>query len=686
MELRKMNHAGKTKKELIDELVELQQRIVELEAAAVTHKQTDKALRESERKYRDLIDNSLVGIYRTNLEGKILYVNEALTKMLDFNSPEEMMSEGVLVRYKDQRQRECLLGVLKELGRVDNFEFDLLTRKGETIKALLSAVLDGDVISGMIMDISGRKQAEEALRKSEERFREMAENIREVFWLFDVTEQRVIYVSPAYEEIWGRSIETLYDRYEEWAESIHPDDLSHAEESFGKIIEAGGGQPREYRIIHSDGTVRWVSDRGFPIADESGKVLRVAGIAEDITERKRTDEELRQYSERLRILHEIDRAILAAQSQQAIAVAALSRIRSLLPILARASVALFDLENDEVRLLAVHTNGETNIGTEALFSLEEFGIPEEFYEGRTVVIEDIPLQPQHSSVDQALREEGMRSIINVPLIFQGELIGTLNFGAEEPAAFSQEHLEIAEELAGQLAVAIQNAQLFNSVTEQREELRALAVRLEELEDEERRRFVQELHDSVGQNLSALSINLNFVGKLLPPGTDTMVSDRLADCLTLVEETAERTRNLMAELRPTVLDDYGLMAALRWHVERFSERTELTTTLLPEQELKVKLPPTVETAIFRIAQEALTNIVKHAKASQVTLQVEEVEGGVRLVIADDGGGVDPKILRQPGGQLGWGLVTMRERAAAVGGHLSVNSELGKGTQVVLEVRG
>jgi two-component system sensor histidine kinase UhpB len=142
---------------------------------------------------------------------------------------------------------------------------------------------------------------------------------------------------------------------------------------------------------------------------------------------------------------------------------------------------------------------------------------------------------------------------------------------------------------------------------------------------------------------------------------------------------------MAELRPSVLDDYGLMAALRWHVERFSARTEFTTTLLPEQELKVKLPRVVETAIFRIAQEALTNVVKHAKACQVTIQVEEVEGHVRLVIADDGVGFDRKILRQPGGQPGWGLVTMRERATSVGGYLSVNSEPGKGTKVMLEVR-
>jgi len=300
------------------------------------------------------------------------------------------------------------------------------------------------------------------------------------------------------------------------------------------------------------------------------------------------------------------------------------------------------------------------------------------------LVEDSLAQLQPSQVDQALQAEGTRSYINVPLLFQGELIGTLNFGAEKPGAFTQEYVEIAQEVAGQLAVAIQNARLFNSVTQQREELRALAVRLEEMEEAERRRLAQELHDSVGQNLTALGINLNVISNLLPSETETGLRKRLDDCFNLVEETTDRIRNVMAELRPSVLDDYGLVAALRWHAERFSERTGVAI-LMGEEDLKRQLPTAVAAAIFRIAQEALTNISKHARASQVTLQLQDVAGGVRFTVVDDGVGFDPNILRQPGGRSGWGLVTMRERATAMGGNLSVRSEPGKGTQVVVEVR-
>ncbi len=144
----------------------------------------------------------------------------------------------------------------------------------------------------------------EALKESEERFREMAETIREVFWLFDWKEQKVIYVSPAFEEVWGRSRETVYGNYEEWGRSIYPDDIPYAQESFIKIAETGGGESREYRILRPDGEIRWVSDRGFAIGDDYGQVVRIAGIAEDITDRKLAEDELAKHRDRLEELVE----------------------------------------------------------------------------------------------------------------------------------------------------------------------------------------------------------------------------------------------------------------------------------------------------------------------------------------------------------------------------------------------
>ena len=163
---------------------------------------------------------------------------------------------------------------------------------------------------GGISDITKHKQVENAHKESEARFLQIAENIREVFWLFDLQEQRVLYVSPAYEQIWGRSRESLYARYDDWADSIHLEDAKHAQETFNHILETGGGEPREYRIVRPDGTERWISDTGYAVNDEDGKIVRVTGIAEDITERKKAEQALANKAALERIISEASRRFL----------------------------------------------------------------------------------------------------------------------------------------------------------------------------------------------------------------------------------------------------------------------------------------------------------------------------------------------------------------------------------------
>lgn len=143
-----------------------------------------------------------------------------------------------------------------------------------------------------------RNRFETSLRESEARFREVVTNIREVIWLFDVGKQNVIYVSPAYEKIWGRSIEKLYSRYAEWSESIHPEDREQAQKAFEQDLARGEASVREYRIVRPNGTVRWISDRSFPIVNAEGKIIRITGIAEDVTERKAAEKSLRASQEK----------------------------------------------------------------------------------------------------------------------------------------------------------------------------------------------------------------------------------------------------------------------------------------------------------------------------------------------------------------------------------------------------
>ncbi len=153
-------------------------------------------------------------------------------------------------------------------------------------------------MTGVCFDVTDTKLAEQALRESEHRFRQLAENISEVFWITDAEAKRILYISPAYETVWGRPTQTLYDDSRAWIDSIHADDRQRVADAF-KNDAARGRYDQEYRVVRPDESVRWVRDRGFPVKDEAGQVVRIAGIAHDITDRKRAAEVLAKQAERL---------------------------------------------------------------------------------------------------------------------------------------------------------------------------------------------------------------------------------------------------------------------------------------------------------------------------------------------------------------------------------------------------
>jgi PAS domain S-box-containing protein len=148
-------------------------------------------------------------------------------------------------------------------------------------------------------DITDRRRVDEALRESELRFRQLADHITAVFWMFDPTRQKTLFISPAYEKIWGRSCQSLYEKPLTFLDALHPDDRAGAWQAHEALV-SGRATSYEYRILHPDGTVRWVWDRGFPIRDDLGRVVRLAGIAEDITERKQAQDALRESEVRFR--------------------------------------------------------------------------------------------------------------------------------------------------------------------------------------------------------------------------------------------------------------------------------------------------------------------------------------------------------------------------------------------------
>ncbi|MCU0485789.1 MAG: PAS domain S-box protein [Anaerolineales bacterium] len=226
--------------------------------------------------------------------------------------------------------------------------------------------------------------------------------------------------------------------------------------------------------------------------------------------------------------------------------------------------------------------------------------------------------------------------------------------------------------------------LLQELQRSHEQLQALTYRLQEVREAERRQIASELHDQVGQNLTGLSLNLTIVENSLIGEANLAVRGRLQDSLRLVEETTRKVRDVMADLHPPVLDEYGLVSALSWYSAQYSRRTGLDIQVTGEP-IEPRLPLDVEMALFRLAQEALNNVAKHAQASLVEITVESTDHSICLTVRDDGSGFDTQALDHPSAQPHWGFLSMEQRAASIGGHLTIQSAPGKGTSITVQVK-
>lgn len=219
--------------------------------------------------------------------------------------------------------------------------------------------------------------------------------------------------------------------------------------------------------------------------------------------------------------------------------------------------------------------------------------------------------------------------------------------------------------------------------EREESLQALSRRLVELQEFERRQLSRELHDRIGQNLTALNINLDILKTRLSGDGTKELRSRLEDSAALLESTVDAIENVMSELRPPMLDDYGLLPALQWYAKGFSARTGINVAVRGD-ELAERPLPEIEITLFRIAQEALNNVVKHAGATSVEIAFERLNSGCEMSVSDNGTGFDASPDTQATSKSGLGMITMRERAQAVGGRFEVRSARDRGTQVTVRI--
>lgn len=280
----------------------------------------ETALREAEARFRALVEQSIAGIYIVE-DGRVTYANPKLCEILGYTRDELAGIDIPTLAVGEDRQKIVEAFRDRKEGNRGSMLLDCQLRAKDggivhlSVESKVIRIGQADVAVGVVRDVSPRVKALEALKESEQRFRELAENINEVFFLADPANNRDLYVSPAFEQVWGQTCASLYADPSIWDRSIHPDDRDLVRRSVDERRRTGDFEC-EYRIMRPDGAVRWIRSRGSAIRDESGAIYRIAGVAEDITERKAIEDEVHCLAANLERRVAERTAALAAANQE----------------------------------------------------------------------------------------------------------------------------------------------------------------------------------------------------------------------------------------------------------------------------------------------------------------------------------------------------------------------------------
>jgi PAS domain S-box-containing protein len=513
-------------------------------------------------------------------------------------------------------------------GESPRLETTILSRAGGIVSIDASFAplrgKDGAIthVVGSGVDVTVRRKAERELARSEQRLAEAQRVAHVGSWEWDVRKDRVTWSDELY-RIYGVDPATHVPTYESFLASVHDEDRAHTSAVLAKAMENVTPFVYDHRILRPDGDVRMLHTRGEVLPDPDGRAARLVGSCWDITDRweaMRRAEAARETLER--VLERVSDGVVALDRQW--------------------------------RYTYVNTCGGRLIGRDAA-TLAGKHIWTEFPEGRG--------QKFHLAYEQAMAEQR-------PIQLR-EYYPPWDRWFENRVYPSPDGLSI----------------FFTDVTEQQRaqderrasaaELRALAARLADIREEERRDIARELHDQVGQALTALTFDVAWLRGHLGAAKPEALA-RLAGMHEALHATLETTRRISASLRPPLLDELGLPAAVEAHARELEERTGIRCEVRVPGDGAALAPATALT-LFRILQEALTNVARHAGARRVTIALELRGDTAVLTVADDGRGIDAGAAARA---TSLGLVGMRERALAIGGTVAISGEPGRGTTVTV----
>jgi PAS domain S-box-containing protein len=474
------------------------------------------------------------------------------------------------------------------------------------------------------------------------------------------------------EDAWGKDLTEVFNIIDEKTRIL-------AESPATRVIREGVviGLANHSILIARDGREIPIDDSAAPIRDDKGGITGVVLTFRDITERKRAEKAIKQRNRELATLLEASQRLASRLDLDALLNDIARSIVETLPAAEASSLWLYDEKRNE---LVVHAwsgyDDEVISGLTVSPDTSLVGLV--FRSRQPHIVDDLAREPAFEVLDRPALS-AVCSALGVPLLVEGRSIGALfadNFS--RPQAFDENDLRLLQSLAAQAAVAIQNAQLFEQVRAGRERLQALSRRVVEVQEAERRYIALELHDEIGQILTALKLTLEVSMRLSADESRANLNEAKA----LLNELIMRVDHLSLDLRPNMLDDLGLLPTLLWHFDRYTAQTNVRVTFRHTGLEGRRFGPEVETASYRIVQEALTNVARHADVSEVMVRAWADQDILVVQIEDQGAGFDPEAVLAAGETTG--LAGMRDRAVLLGGKLTVESAPGTGTHLMAEL--
>ncbi|HEU4927612.1 MAG TPA: PAS domain-containing protein [Vicinamibacterales bacterium] len=593
--------------------------------------------------YRRLVESSPDGIL-VGRHGRLVLANAAALRLCGVDTAEQILRTGIVDLFTPETRDtvRAFLDRVRPDGERERIDARIARSATEATDVEISAAaLEDGTVQLTLRDVTARRHAEDSLRKSEERLALAVAGSREGVWDMNLETGDVVY-SPRWKQMLGYEEDEIEPHVSAWERLVHPEDRRLAIEATNSLAHGGHATfEAEFRLRHKDGYYVNVLSRGYPVRREpDGPVVRIVGTHLDLTDQKHAEAALRQSEERLRL------AFIAAQegvwdwNLETGAVVYSPRWIEMLG---------YDRSEIEPHVSAwerlIHPD---DVGTAVRLS-ESLERGADTYEGEFRLRHKAGHYVHVLSRGFPIRREAGGPVVRI--------VGT--------------HFDLTARKEAEALAERQRAE--RARTE-------LLTRMVFAQEDERRRIAREMHDQFGELLTTLARRIEGL-KEFAESQPGLVS--LIESLEAVSREIDRDVNhLVWQLRPTALDDLGLRAALANYVKDWSQRVRVHAELHSSGLLDDRLPSETETTLYRIAQEALTNVARHSRATTVDVILERRGDQVVLIVEDNGVGFDPgrPSTRRPG----FGLLGMRERAALVGATLQIESQPGKGTTVLLRM--